>query len=126
MRQLLNCLAYVITASAGIATWIAIPLVTGEQTVWWSGSYYKVAIPLFALMCGILGFLLPERWWHWGLVTTFAQIFVVVFKWSKDDLLPPTIIFLFLLSLPYLISGFIGERLRQRWGKRRNLKDRIE
>lgn len=118
MRQLKGWFAYLIAAGVGLAIWIVLPLVTGEPEAWNSSLYYKVAIPALTIICGILGFTVPDRWWHWGFVVTSAQVSFMVAKWPTSNLLPPAVVFLLLLSIPYFVSSFLGSRIAGYWNRK--------
>lgn len=110
--------AYVIAAASGLSLWVVIPALTGDPEAWSSGLYYKVGIPLLTVECALLGYFIPERWWHWGIVIALAQAIFMVFKWPTSNLLPPSLIVLFFLSTPYAAGGFLGSQFRKRFGRR--------
>jgi hypothetical protein len=106
--------AYAFAVGSGLAVWIIIPLITGDPEAWNSGAYWKIAIPALTMECAILGYFIPERWWHWGIVVTIAQAIIMLISWPTSNLLPPSLIFLSILSIPYLASAFLFSRLRRK------------
>lgn len=126
MQDVRYYVAYAITAVSGFAIWIIIPAVTGDPEAWNSGLYYKVAIPLITLECGLLGFILPNRWWHWGLVVSAAQAIFIIAKWPTSNLMPPSLIFLFVLSIPYLVGGYLGALISKKFGGKKDSEKEIE
>lgn len=120
MRQTVCWFGYLVTASAGLALWIVLPFITGEAEAWNSSIYWCLAIPALTLICGLLGFVAPDRWWHWGLVAVSAQASVILARanWSTSNLLPLALLFLFLISTPYFVSGLVGSRIAAYWLRR--------
>ncbi len=125
IREIGNYIAYSITAGTGLALWIVIPTFSGEPDAWGSGIYYKVGIPLLMVECILFGYLIPERWWQWGLTATLSQAVFMIIKWPTSDLLPPALMFLVLLSIPYLVGGFIGVQFLKKLGKGKHRGKRI-
>jgi hypothetical protein len=105
---------YVIAFCTGLAQWVVIPLITGNPEAWGSSIYYKFGMPLETLECCILSYYERERWWHWGTCIIISQALFMIVKWPTSNLLPPMLVFLIIVSVPYLFGGLIGALIRKR------------
>jgi hypothetical protein len=117
MRKIRNYIANLISAGTGLALWIVIPAFTGDPDVWGSSVYFTVGIPLLMVECSLLGYLIPDCWWQYGLTATLPQAIFLIIKWPTENLLPLGLIFLFFLSILYLVGGFIGVLFRKKFDK---------
>jgi hypothetical protein len=126
IKRITEYIAATIVAGTGIALWLVIPIITGEQAAWDSALYFKAGMPLIMLECTVLGFFFPPRWWQWGLLTALSQAIVMIIKWPTSNLMPPAVLFLFILSAPYFLGGFIGARLKKRIKQNKLSKDMWE
>ena len=120
IRKIGNYIANSITAGTGLALWIVIPAFTGEPDAWGSSIYYAVGMPLLMVECTFLGYLIPEYWWQWGLTATLSQAIFLIIKWPTSNLLPLALMFLVVLSIPYLVGGFLGVLLRKKIDKEKH------
>jgi hypothetical protein len=68
MLKLRDYVACALAVGSGLSVLIVIPAITGDPEAWNGGLYWKAAMSLLALECGIMGYFVPERWWHWELL----------------------------------------------------------
>jgi hypothetical protein len=107
-----------IAIASGLALWIIIPIITGNREAWGSSIYYYAGLPLITLECLVLGYFFPYRSWRWVLDVYLSQAFIITVQGPTSNLLPPALVFLAFLSIPFLGGSYAGAFLRSRYGKR--------
>lgn len=98
----------------GIAVWLTISFITGEREAWDSRYYFIYGLPLMALLAGVLGFVVPIRTWRCAVTIMASQALVAILQNPTANLLPPGLLVFAVLSIPLLISAYLGGALRQR------------
>ena len=73
-----------------------------------------LAYPAAIAVCGVLGFLFPDRPWRWALILMFMQLPVMSLNGAGDSLLPLGLILVAVLSLPGIGLGQLGAMLRRK------------
>lgn len=79
------------------------------------GAYWLGALPACYLAAGVLGYLGPVRTWRW-IFTMIAvhAVYTLLVAGSGLSLLPFALGMMVVLSLPGLLSGWLGGMIRRR------------
>jgi hypothetical protein len=109
---------YLVVTAGGLALWQLATSVLGTPEPWDSPDY--LAFYLAALgLCGVFGFLFPDRPWRWGFIVIFAQLPVMIFHSAGfGPLLVVGLAVLAVQALPAIIAATAASSVRQR--RRRN------
>jgi hypothetical protein len=105
---------YLLSAVTGAILWLATSSLTGRREAWDSPQYWTVTYPLGIATSGLLGYLLPERAWRWGLVLMLAQAVTLTFAASSFGLLPLGLIMFGVLAVPSMIAARVAAGIRGR------------
>lgn len=108
---------YLISVMSGIAVWLTISFFTGEREAWDSRYYFTYGLPLMVLLAGVLGFVVPNRPWRWAVTVMASQALVAILQNPTANLLPLGLLVFVVLSIPLLISAYLGGVLRRRLGR---------
>lgn len=112
--QINSTAAFVLAIAGGALLWVATSLVSGRAEAWDSELYWSVAYPLCILVAGMLGYLVPEQSWRWGISVMIAQPFLLAFSSSSFGLLPMGLVFFAVMALPPIGMARIAARWRKR------------
>ena len=113
MKTLAPKLAYLGAGVVGAVSWVYVAQVTGRREAWDSGLYFSIVLPALGLCAGILGFLVPEKPWRWGLVPFGAQAGVAFVRDPTANLLPLGLIFFAILGAVCSVPAYAGAFLRR-------------
>jgi len=113
LEKVVLYLADAAVAGMGFALWVLIPILTGKpgKEAWDSSIYFTVGIPAIAAVSGLLGYLLPNHWWHFGLAAFLSQAIYIIVKEPTANMLPPGLVVLAVFCVPYLAAACLGARL---------------
>src|SRR4051812_24139276 len=90
-----------IAIAVGMALWFAVSLSAGKREAWDTSAYWTLAYPVAVAVCGVLGFMFPQRPWRWPAVLFLAQFAAMVLRSGELGSLWPLGLLLFgVLSLP--------------------------
>lgn len=89
-----------IAAVLGLVLWTATAMLGKRIEPWDSPAYWTLAYPAAVVLCGLLGFVFPERPWRWALTLMSMQLFVMLAGGSGFSLLPMGVIVMAVLALP--------------------------
>ena len=98
----------------GIALWTVAAKLGHRKEPWDSPDYWTLAYPAAIAVCGVLGFLFPDRPCRWALILMFMQLPVMSLNGAGDSLLPLGVILVAVLSLPVIGLGQLGAMLRRK------------
>ena len=104
---------YVAAAIGGAAVWIAITATTGRREAWDSDVYFTLGIPAVCLLSLVLGFIEPTRPWRWGVIPQLGQLACMLVMQGVGSMLPMGVIMLGILSIPSVITAWIGALARR-------------
>jgi len=68
MQSLAVKVAYAVAVVAGVVSWVYIAQVSGRREPWDDETYFTAVLPALGLLGGVLGFVVPEKPWRWGLI----------------------------------------------------------
>lgn len=108
-------LGWLIAFVLGALGWITASLVD-ERIEAWDGPVYFWIYLGFALISGVLGFLWPAFVWRWPLALVAGQAAAFALHNPTEIPLPPTLLYLGLISIPLLLPALAGVRLHH-WRK---------
>lgn len=115
------CKGYVASAIAlgiGAIIWIVFKVIAQTKDPTELLSYWQIGYPISIVLSGLMGIFFPNRPWRWGINIIFVQLFIGAITTKGDlNLLPPGIVFFALLSVPCIISGYIGSVVSKRFIK---------
>jgi hypothetical protein len=104
-----------VALAGGAVLWIATMAATGRSEAWDSPYYWSITYPLGIVFAAVLGFLVPERPWRWGIAIIMIQLPVVMFTSGNSwNLLPLGAAVFLAMSLPAVVAASVAGRLR-RW-----------
>lgn len=100
----------------GLALWFAAAALIGRREPWDGPGYWSAAWPSAIALCGLLGWLFPQRPWRWALVLFWSQMLQMVLAGSGLGLWPLGLALLTVLALPGIALAKLASvwRLRQR------------
>lgn len=98
-----------ISLGIGTTVWMVFKGIAPSQDPTELLSYWQIGYPISILLSGVMGIFFPDRPWRWAVNIIWIQ-FVMGLITTKSDLnlLPPGIFLYMLLTVPCIISGYIG------------------
>jgi len=108
-----NAAGSVIAVALGLGTWLVTATVVGKTEAWDDPAYFQVALPALFAAIFVLGIVFPKRAWRWGPLAMAGQVLALLFS-GNGSLLPLGIILMGVMSLPYILAGWLGSLLRKR------------
>lgn len=102
---------YAASALCGLTVYVIITVATGKNEAWDDGVYYSVGIPFMSVVAFALGYLFPIKPWRWAAGMAGGQALGALISGSSLNLLPLAMIFMAIISLPQLLTAFIGSKL---------------
>lgn len=107
-------LSYVISIAVGAGIWIGISNLAGKVEAWDSPYYFQYGLPFLVITTGVLGFIAPARPWRWGILVMVSQAAVAFIQNPTANLLPLGLVVFGILSIPCVISAYIGAYISSR------------
>lgn len=108
-------LAYLTSALVGAALWVGTVRVSGRREAWDAELYWTAAYPAAIVAAALLGALVPDRAWRWGLVIMLAQAVAGAVLARSVGLLPLGMMLFGVLALMPMAAAVGAARLRGRW-----------
>jgi hypothetical protein len=105
---------YGMAAVCGAVIWIVIALVSGRAEAWDSALYFSVGIPAVCLVSLVFALREPARWWRWGVLPLAGQFVWLLLSQGPGNLLPLGIVAFAVLSIPSIITAWIGAFIARR------------
>ncbi len=103
--------AYVVAVLAGAGSWLYIAAVSGRREPWDDEIYFTAVMPALGLVAGVLGALVPDKPWRWGLVPFGAQAAAAFVQNPTGSLMPLGLIafaiFGGICTLPAYLGAFV-------------------
>lgn len=106
-------IAFLVALLLGAAGWLAASLLSGRIEAWDGPVYFWVYLA-FAAISGGCGFVWPAHVWRWPLALVAGQGAAFCFHNPTEIPLPPTLLYLGVISVPLLLPALAGVRLH-RW-----------
>ena len=109
-----------IALGLGATVWTVFKSIAHSQDPTELLSYWQIGYPISILLSGAMGIFFSDRPWRWGVHIIWVQ-FVMGLITTKSDLnlLPPGILLYMLLTVPCIVSGYIGAWVSRVWGRRK-------
>jgi hypothetical protein len=119
-----SLLCYTIAVATAIATAVATQLLTGiaagdiprafGRELVDLGLYWLLALPVCYLAAGVLGYLGPVRTWRWIFsMIAIHSVYMMLTAGSGLSLLPFALAMVVVISLPGLVTGWLGGLIRR-------------
>lgn len=105
-----DALPYTIALGAGLATCLAITLVSGRKEAWDSALYFTAGIPAMCAVAFALGYAFPAKAWRWALAIAVGQSIAMAFGGGSLSLWPLAVVAMTILSVPQLVAALVGAR----------------
>ena len=99
--------AYAAAALLGLALWGVVAVVELRVEPWDAPNFWTIYYPAAIALCGVLGYLHPQRPWRWALILMFMQLFVMIAGGSGFNLLPMGLILMAVLALPAIGLAYL-------------------
>jgi len=114
-KRNMKLIPYFVSALSGISVWIGVGIIIRNTEAWDSPLYWKVGLPFLAFVTFIIGFIQPKAPYRWGLTQGLSQSIVILvqglyFGYGMN-LYPPSIVVNIILSIPSILSAYLGVAL---------------
>jgi len=106
-------IAYGSAALLGLLLWTTTAMLGKRIEPWDSPHYWTLAYPAAIGLCGVLGFVFPERPWRWAFTLMFMQLLVMIAGGSGFSLLPMGLILMAALALPGIGLAYLCAFVRR-------------
>ena len=106
-------IAYGSAALLGLLLWPTTAMLGKRIAPWDSPPYWTLASPAAIALCGVLGFLFPERPRRWAFTLMFMQLLVMTAGGSGFSLLPVGLILMAVLALPGIGLAYLCAFVRR-------------
>ncbi len=104
--------AAAISVAAGFLGWAVFSFLTPSREAWDTGAWWLVALPVFAALSGIFGYLVPRRVWRWPAWITIGEIGGILLIRRADagfTLFPLAVVFVLIpLAVGFTMVAMIG------------------
>lgn len=108
-----------IALGIGAIVWIVFKTIAQTKDPTELLSYWQIGYPISIFFSGIMGIFFPDRPWRWGIIIIWVQFFLGLITTKGDlNLLPPGMLFYALLTVPCIISGYIGAWVSKKCSRR--------
>lgn len=100
-------------AALGALVWIAISVWSLEVEAFDAEAYFTIGLPVIAIGCAVLGFLVPVRAWRYGVVamgTHGLALVLIAASGTELSMLPVGLAILALIAIPMALAGEAGTR----------------
>jgi hypothetical protein len=106
---------YVLSIAAGAILWMAGSAISDRREAWDSGLYWMIFYPAAIAVCGLHGYLFPERPWRWC-AALFAAQFATMALLSGEigNLAPLGLVMFGILALPAIGLAKIASGMRRK------------
>lgn len=112
----------VIALGIGTLIWIAFKVKAQAHDPTELLAYWQIGYPISILFSGIMGTIIPDRPWRWGIFIIWIQFILGLITSNGDlNLLPPGIVFYMLLTAPCILFGYLGAWISRAWKKRKSM-----
>ena len=103
---------HITSAVSGIIIWVGVGVVTDNYEAWDNALYWRVGIPILAIVTFIIGFLESKTPYLWGIIQGLSQSATILlqglyFGYSLN-LYPPSIVFNIIISAPSILSAYLA------------------
>ncbi len=119
MQNLNEKVAYVVAVLAGAGSWLYIAQVSGRREPWDDEIYFTAVMPALGLVAAVLGVLVPEKPWRWGLVPFGAQAAAAFVQNPTGSLMPLGVIAFAIFGGICAIPAYGGAFVRRLVTRRR-------
>jgi hypothetical protein len=99
---------YVLLAVVGAAIWVVPWLLLDGKEAWDHPSYFSVSIPVMCVFAAYAGYRGRTRVWRWPLTLAIAQFATMLLLEGLGNLFPLGIIAFLILSVPMLLTAWLG------------------
>lgn len=114
MSQPKSAVPYAIAIAAGAVLWAVGTALSDRREAWDSGTYWTIFYPAAIVVCGLLGYLFPDRPWRWCLALFAAQFATMAVLAGEVGSLAPLGLILFgVLSLPAIGAAQLASRMKR-------------
>ncbi len=96
------------------AVWALVSTLLDKREAWDSELYFTVGIPAVCLLAAVLGYLEPLRPWRWGVAPQVGQLACMLLMQGVGSMLPIGVIMLAILSIPAMITAWMGAAVGRR------------
>lgn len=107
-------LPLLLSAIAGVITWLGIGIWSGRQEAWDSQLYWFVGFPFMILAVLIISFTWPEKPLRLGFTVIAAQAIIgLIQAYPHINLWPLTLVLFAVLSLPLILAAYLSSVTRK-------------
>ena len=109
-----------IAVGMGAIVWTVFKVIAHSQDPTELISYWQIGYPASIFISGAMGIFWPDRPWRWGVIIIWVQFIMGLITTKGDlNLLPLGILFYMLITVPCIISGYIGAWVSRTWENRK-------
>lgn len=108
---------YLAAVGCGAVIWLLIVRATGRREAWDSGLYFSVGLPVVCLISMAFAIFEPKRSWRWGVLPVVGQFVWMLLSEGPGNLLPLGVIVFAMLSVPSIVTAWLGAIIRTHWGR---------
>ena len=105
-------LAFGSATAGGAAMWLGVANATGHREAWDDVAYFRYGLPALAILVAVLGFLVPRHAWLWGVMALVSQAVVLFAAPPVSNLWPLGLLLFVGLSIPFVLSAYVGVYVR--------------
>jgi hypothetical protein len=109
---------YLLAAAGGAAVWAYVANASGRREAWDSELYFSLGMPLVCLLSLAFGFFVPSRPVRWGIAPLAGQFAWMLLSQGPGNLLPLGVIVFGVLSIPSIVTAWIGAMIATRLVRR--------
>jgi hypothetical protein len=102
---------WLVSLAGGALLWFAATVSSGGREPWDTGAYWSVYLPIAYVLCGVLGYIFPDRSGRWPLAIFLAQMPVIWLSQGVGSLWVLGVILLLVLALPGMMLAALGSRI---------------
>ena len=109
-----DALPYALSFAGGLATCLAITLISGRKEAWDSSLYFVAGIPVMCAIAFAIAYAFPTKPWRWALAIAVGQSIAMLLGGGSLSLWPLAIVGMAVLSLPQLAAAIVGGKVSRR------------